>query len=250
MTGPHPRLEPPRVSIIMPVRDEGAAVMPSIARLLQAVTTSLELLIIFDSVTDTTIPYVSSVADRDRRVRPLLNTYGPGPANAIRFGFDHATAPTVVVTMADGSDDLRQIDELVYLVERGAVVASASRYTPGGHQLGGSRLRNASTALVGLSLYLLAGVGTRDATNNFKAYSRAFVSDVGIDSQDGFEVALELVAKAARLGLPVADIPTTWIERRSGQSHFELWRWLPAYVRWYLVALSSRTTPPRLEEGR
>ena len=43
---------------------------------------------------------------------PTLNTYGRGPANAIRYGFDHVSAPVVVVTMADGSDDPQQIDDL------------------------------------------------------------------------------------------------------------------------------------------
>ena len=39
--------------------------------------------------------------------------------------------------MADGCDDPRQIDELTRLVERGVVVAAASRYMPGGQQVGG-----------------------------------------------------------------------------------------------------------------
>ena len=55
-----------------------------------------------------------------------------GPAFAIRAGIEQATAPMVVVTMADGSDDPTQVDELARLIERGVVVAAASRYMPGG----------------------------------------------------------------------------------------------------------------------
>ena len=43
----------------------------------------------------------------------------------------------------------------------------------------------------------LARVGTWDPTNSFKAYDRHFVKEVGIDSDKGFEVGLELVAKAS-----------------------------------------------------
>ena len=68
--------------------------------------------------------------------------------------------------------------------------------------------------LAGLSLHCFARVGTRDATNSFKAYSTDFVREVGIDSRDGFEIGLELIAKATRLRLPVAEIPTIWLERR------------------------------------
>ena len=46
-------------------------------------------------------------------------------------------ADVVVVTMADGCDDPQQIDQLARLVERGVVVAAASRYSKGGQQVGG-----------------------------------------------------------------------------------------------------------------
>ena len=59
-------------------------------------------------------------------------------------------------------------------------------------------------------------VGTRDATNSFKAYSTEFVRQVGIESDAGFEIGIELVAKARRHRLPVAEIPTIWLQRDTG----------------------------------
>ena len=94
----------------------------------------------------------------------LVNDIHPGPAQAIRFGITHASAPVVVVTMADGCDDPQQIDNLVRLVERGVVIAAASRYSRGGQQVGGPALKSALSRLAGLSLWALARVGTRDAT--------------------------------------------------------------------------------------
>jgi dolichol-phosphate mannosyltransferase len=83
-------------------------------------------------------------------------------------------------------------------------------------------------------------VGTRDATNSFKAYSTDFVRQVGIDSRAGFEIGLELTAKARRLGLPVAEIPTIWLERQAGVSNFKLAAWIPKYLRWYRLAFGRR----------
>ena len=55
----------------------------------------------------------SRTSPRTRRTSgAVVNTYGRGPANAIRYGIDHAAAPVVVVTMADGCDDPFQIDDL------------------------------------------------------------------------------------------------------------------------------------------
>ena len=92
----------------------------------------------------------------------------------------------------------------------------------------------------GRSLYWFARIGTRDATNSFKAYSRDFVESVGIDSSDGFEIGLELTAKARRLRLPVAEIPTIWLDRPAGVSNFKLTKWIPKYVRWYRFAFGKR----------
>ncbi len=100
----------------------------------------------------------------------------------------------------------------------------------------------------GRSLHLFARIGTRDATNSFKAYDTQFVRDVGIDSRDGFEIGLELTAKARRLGLPVAEIPTIWLDRTVGASNFKLAQWIPHYLRWYRFAYGPRVDVPTLRE--
>jgi len=234
----------PRVSIVVPVYNEGDEITVFLDRVVESVTLPFELLAVYDTPEDTTAPALEKYAAEVPEVRPTLNTYGRGPANAIRYGIDHARADVVVVTMADGSDDPRQIDELTRLVERGVVVAAASRYMPGGQQVGGPFLKSLLSRLAGLTLYWFARVGTRDATNSFKAYDRHFVREVGIDSRAGFEIGLELVAKARRRRLPVAEIPTIWLERQTGVSNFKLAAWIPRYLRWYWYAFGPRLTTP------
>jgi glycosyltransferase involved in cell wall biosynthesis len=232
----------PRVSAVVPVYNEGDGIIECLDRLVESITLPFEILVVFDATDDTTVPFVEKYASDDSRVKPTLNTYGRGPANAIRFGIDHASAPVAVVTMADGSDDATQIDALTRLVERGCVVAAASRYMPGGQQIGAPLLKSTMSRLAGLSLCWFARVGTHDATSSFKAYDRAFVREVGIESDAGFEVAIELVAKARRYRRPVAELPTIWLERTAGASNFRLWKWLPRYLRWYAYAFKPRMT--------
>jgi glycosyltransferase involved in cell wall biosynthesis len=230
----------PRASIVVPVYNEGDLVVPLLERLLDAVKMPCEVLTVFDSPDDTTRPYLEDLAERDARLVPTLNTFPPGPAHALRFGFSQAKAPVVVVTMADGSDDPEQIEPLVRLVERGVVVAAASRYMHGGQQVGGPLLKGLLSRAAGLTLFHLARVGTHDATNSFKAYDRAFVEEVGVESDAGFEVGLELVAKARRNHRPVAELPTIWLDRGTGQSNFQLRAWIPRYLRWYRYAFGGR----------
>jgi glycosyltransferase involved in cell wall biosynthesis len=240
-----------RVSVIIPTLNEGEYIRPVLDRLFEAVRLTCEVLVVVDSDQDTTIPVVNEYAEKEPRVRALMNTYGPGPANAIRFGIAAARAPVVVVTMADGCDDARQIDDLARLVERGVVVAAASRYMAGGQQVGGPYLKGVLSRTAGRSLRLLAHTGTRDATNSFKAYSTEFIRQVGIDSRDGFEIGIELTAKAKRMRLPVAEIPTIWLDRHAGVSNFKVAQWIPKYLRWYGFAfgrpLSAEQIRARLE---
>jgi glycosyltransferase involved in cell wall biosynthesis len=238
--------EHPRVSVVVPAYNEGEQVVSVLDRLFESVRLPSEVLVIVDSPDDTTVPVAEQYGQKEPRLRCLVNTYGRGPANAIRFGIDAATAPVVVVTMADGCDDARQIDELVRLVERGVAVAAASRYMPGGQQVGGPLLKATLSRLAGRSLRTLAHVGTRDATNSFKAYSTEFVRQVGIDSRSGFEIGIELTAKAKRLRLPVAEIPTIWLDRQAGVSNFKVAKWVPSYVRWYRFAFGPRLTPDQV----
>ena len=231
-----------RVSVVIPARNEGENIRPVLDRLFEQVTLPLEVLVVVDSADDTTVPVVSDYGRTEARVRHLLNTYGPGPANAIRFGMNASAAPVAVVTMADGCDDVRQIDDLTRLVERGVVVAAASRYMAGGQQVGGPYLKGWLSRTAGRSLRILAHTGTRDATNSFKAYSTEFVRQVGIDSRAGFEIGIELTAKAKRMGQPVAEIPTIWLDRQAGMSNFKLAQWIPEYLRWYRFSFGARLT--------
>lgn len=238
----------PRVSVVIPAYNEGEEIIPCLTRILEAVTLPSEILVVVDMPDDTTVPVVEKWSVEEPRLRIAINDYGRGPANAIRYGIDHAAAPVAVVTMADGSDDPRQIDDLTRLVERGVVVAAASRYMPGGQQVGGPMVKSALSKAAGRSLHLLARIGTRDATNSFKAYNTDFVREVGIDSRAGFEIGLELTAKAKRLGLPVAEIPTIWLERAVGVSHFKMASWIPQYLRWYRFAFGPRVDVQQLRQ--
>ena len=238
----------PRVSVVIPVYNEGEAIVAHLDRIFEAVTLPSEVLVVYDTEDDTTIPYLEKVAREEPRLVPLHNTYGRGPARAIRFGVDHAQSGVVVVTMADGSDDPNQIDALTRLVERGVVIAAASRYSRGGQQVGGPWFKRLLSRWAGRTLYWFARVGTRDATNSFKAYSVPFLREVGIESDSGFEVGIELVAKAKRLRLPIAELPTIWLDRPLGTSNFKMAAWMPRYLRWYRFAFGPKLTPERLRE--
>jgi dolichol-phosphate mannosyltransferase len=229
-----------RCSIVIPAFNETQNIQTVLRRIRESVSIDYEIIVVVDSLDDSTIPYVKNISASETRLRLIINELGKGPAHAIRYGIAAAVSDVIVVTMADGSDDARDIEELVLLVERGVDIACASRYMPTGQQIGAPILKALLSRLAGKSLYYLGRVGTRDATNSFKAYNKKFINQVGIQSEHGFEMGIELVSKAHRRGYLIAEVPTIWIERKSGNSSFKFFKWTPKYISWYLFALGIR----------
>jgi len=220
-------------SIVIPAYNEGLSIQKTLELLSHIRGVEMEVLLIVDTEHDKTIEFFHTARHKPAESKILVQSYGNGPANAIRYGIDVAQADCVVVMMADGSDDVKVIPDLVNLVSRGVVVACASRYMSGGQQIGGPRFKKFLSKTAGSILYSFAGVGTHDPTNSFKAYSRSFIGSVGIESRAGFEIGIELVAKARRRRLPIAEVPTIWLDRTAGQSNFKIGKWLPEYLRWF-----------------
>ena len=230
----------PEVSIVLPVYNEGEAVEPVLRGLAAAVRTPHELVVVYDFDADTTVPVVNQLASEIPNLRGLRNDLGRGVLNAMKAGIAATGAPYVVISMADGSDEPTAIDPMVGLAKAGADVVAASRYMRGGRQQGGPVLKRLMSRTAGLTLHWFARVPTHDPTSNFKLYSRRFLDSVTIESTAGFELALELTVKAKRAGRRIAEVPTTWRDRTSGQSNFKLRKWLPHYLHWYRVAFLGR----------
>jgi glycosyltransferase involved in cell wall biosynthesis len=243
------------LSIVVPVRNEAENVPPLFASLAEAVHVPCELIIVYDVDDDPTVAAARGAADLlPFPLRLIKNDLGRGPANALRAGFAAARGDAVVVVMADLSDEVTLIDRMVARLDAGDDLVCASRYAPGGQQIGGPLLKRALSRCAGLTLHL-AGLPVHDATNSFRLYRTALLRSLTVESRQGFEISLELTVKAWRDGWRVAEVPARWSDRVAGQSKFRLWRWLPRYLHWYFYALRggrsrSGTRHPTADNGR
>ena len=230
----------PDLAIVLPVYNEGEAVEPVLRALAAGVKTPHEMVVVYDFDGDTTVPVVRRLASEIPGLRGLRNDLGRGVLNAMKAGIAGTSAPYVLISMADGSDEPHIVDSMVELAKGGADVVAASRYMAGGRQIGGPLLKRLLSRFAGLTLHWFARVPTHDPTNNFKLYSRRFLEATTIESTAGFELALELTVKATIQRRRIAEVPTTWRDRTAGQSNFRLRKWLPHYLHWYRVAFFRR----------
>ncbi len=228
-----------RLSLIVPVYNEAENFPRLVGEIESQLAGPFYLYMVYDFDEDTTLPVARALAQTRPWLRLVKNRCGRGVVGALRTGFDAVGAGPALVVMADLSDDLRVVPRMLELYRQGYQVVCPSRYMRGGEQHGGPLLKRSLSRLAGVSLRWLVGFPTHDATNNFRLYDAALVGEMGIQSKSGFELALELTAKAFRRGVKIAEVPTVWHDRTAGQSRFRLWKWLPSYLHWYWYALSS-----------
>lgn len=234
-----------KATIVIPVYNEGENIQRALAAIQERIQTEHVVSVIYDFEEDTTLPVLDNMEkEQGIAVRRIRNRYGCGVLNAIRTGLESVDSEYVIVTMADLSDPPEVINSMIAKadVEHSDIVC-ASRYMKGGKQIGGPWLKGMLSRCAGMSLYWLAGLPTHDPTNNFKLYRKSFLDRITIESTGGFELGIELVVKAWKNGFKVSEVPTIWVGRMAGKSHFKLIKWFPKYLKWYFSAFGKMCIP-------
>lgn len=233
------------LTIIIPVYNEGESILKTLEQIKQRVTFSYNILLVYDTEDDTTLPAVSSYPDE--RVKLVRNRYGRGVLKAIKTGFDMVKTEYAIVTMADLSDPPEVMNDMLKKAkEKQAHIVCGSRYMRRGRQEGGPFLKGFLSRFSGLSLFALGLLPVHDPTNSFKLYQKSFLEQQTIESRGGFELGMELVVKAHKTGFIVCEVPTHWQDRVEGKSNFKMWRWLPHYLKWYFYAF----IPKKIKSSR
>jgi dolichol-phosphate mannosyltransferase len=229
------------LDIIIPVYHEEGTIERDLDIVQEKVTVEHRVVVVSDYDKDPTLPVVRAYQKEHPNVNVaiVINTIGPGVVNALKVGLSGATSSYVLVTMADLSDDLSQVDQMVALMDDGADIVCGSRYMKGGKQLGGPFLKSLMSRVAGLSLYYLTKLPTRDVTNSFKLYRREKMQSLTLESLGGFELGMEIVVKSYLKGFNIQEIPTTWVDRTAGDSKFKLWQWIPHYLKWYFMTFKN-----------
>lgn len=230
---------PNALTIIVPVFNEAESFPQLIRDVERYIASPFRLLMVYDADRDTT----ASLARELVRTRPwleLIRNERVGLAHALRSGFAKVPSGPAVVVAADGADDLHSIAEMRRLYTEGNHLVCASRYLSGGAQSGGPLLRRWMSRLASWILRQSGAIPISDATNSFRLYDAIVVNEVGIESRHGCTVALELTAKFAARGEPMAEVPTTQTVGRHAPKRISLMKRIRFSWEWFLYAVRHR----------
>lgn len=227
-----------RVDIIVPVFNEPENFATLHSEVSRLVTSDWQMFVVYDIDSDPTLPVMRDIVSRDSRVSIVKNPVR-GVANAFRAGLEATSAEAIMTLMADDPPSVVSgVDEIVNLMyDRNADIVAPSRYMHGGEHWGTWSFKKILSYLAGATLHTFIGLPIHDATYATRCFRRSFLKSINIESDHGFEFALEITVKAYLSGKKILEIPIVWSERIRGVSKFKLFAWLYAYAYWYFLAI-------------
>ncbi len=216
----------PRVLIVTPTYNERDNLTEFVGAV-HAVAPGAHVLVVDDASPDGTGALGDALAAADAplggRLAVLHRPGKLGLGTAYVDGFRHALARgyDVIVEMdADLSHDPAYIPRFLEAIAAGADVVIGSRSVPGGGVEGWGLGRHLLSKGGSLYARTILGVGVRDLTTGFKAYTRRALAAIDPETlrSNGYSFQIETTYRALRKGMRVVEVPIVFVDRRAGRS--------------------------------
>ena len=235
------------IDIIIPVFNE-IHISKLFDLLEKDVKTKFRVLICYDNNSDKTLSSYNSDSFKFQ-ICKVKNKYS-GPHGAIISGFEKCESEAIIVYPADDFINTKILDKMYEKFLQGYEVVVPSRFIKGGAMKNCPLIKSILVRLASFSLFYLSKIPVKDISNGFRLFSLNYINKIKIESTKGFTFSIELLVKADRLGLSIAEVPSIWEERKYGKSRFRISAWLFDYIRWYLYGIKTfwfRKSPKTVE---
>ena len=212
----------PRTLIVTPTYNE----KDNLVRFVSAVRSAYpeaDLVIVDDNSPDGTGDIADGIAAKDDHVRVMHRAGKLGLGTAYIQAFQKGLAEgydRFFEMDADLSHDVRYLPSFVKALDDGADVVIGSRNIPGGGVEGWGLGRHVISK--GGSLYSrsILGLGVKDLTSGYKAFTRRALEAIDIDTihSNGYSFQIEMTYRAIRKGMRVKEVPIVFVDRTAGAS--------------------------------
>jgi dolichol-phosphate mannosyltransferase len=218
--------EPLRLlSVVIPARDEGPNVEATVGHLhleLDLHGVPHEIVVVDDGSSDDTWARLTRAKERIPELRPVKNTGSHGFGRAVVKGIDSASGDAVVITMADESDDCRDVVRYWQILNEGWDCVFGSRFMKGGGVIDYPFVKWLLNRIANTFVRFLFRIPLNDTTNAFKAYRMTTLEGCRPFLSPHFNLTVELPLKCIVRGYSWTTMPITWRNRRRGLAKLKI----------------------------
>jgi glycosyltransferase involved in cell wall biosynthesis len=207
----HPPVRSPRVSVVVPARNEALNLPIVFATIPEDV---YEIVLVDGDSTDGTADVALSLRDNVR----VVGQDRPGKGNALICGFNACRGDIIVMIDADGSMDGAEIPRYVDALVGGADFVKGSRFMERGGSTDITPIRSAGNHSLRLMVNALFGTRYSDLCYGYSGFWRWTLPHLALDC-DGFEIETMMNIRAHTAGLKVAEVGSMESDRVHGESN-------------------------------
>lgn len=214
---------PPKILVVIPTFNERLALPVTLSGLFEQ-QPDVDVLIVDDGSPDGTGEWADEQSQTDPRIHVLHRTEKAGLGMAYIAGFEWALARDYQIICefdADGSHRPLDLGQLLDVARSGkADLVIGSRWVPGGAIVDWPKSRFFLSRGANVYVNAVMGLGVRDATAGFRAYTRPVLEALdlsGVQSQ-GYCFQIDMTYRTVEAGFRVAEVPIVFVERELGES--------------------------------
>lgn len=212
-----------KLSVVVPAYNEALRIGPSLDRMLTWLGDNVpdfEILVVDDGSTDATTEVVARRMLHSHRVRILRNPVNSGKGWSVRRGMLEAEGDHVLMTDADLSTPIEELEKLAPHVSRHDIVIG-SRAVSGARILRHQPLyREWMGKVFNRMVQVVVLPGISDTQCGFKLFRRDVAQAVFPRvTTPGFSFDVEALYVARRLGYRIAEVPVVWIDDPATRVH-------------------------------
>jgi dolichol-phosphate mannosyltransferase len=208
----------PRISVVVPVRNEAGNVAPLIDEIARAMAplAPFEIIYVNDGSSDGTAQELRSLAKQHPFLRIVEHAVSCGQSAAVRSGATFARAPVVVTLDGDGQNDPAFLPALVAAIERDPAIGLVAGQRVGRKATGFKKFQSRIANTV-------RGAVLRDGTRDTGCGLKAVRRDVflALPYFDGLHRFLPALIRREGYGIAYVDVVDR--ERLHGTSNYGLW---------------------------
>jgi dolichol-phosphate mannosyltransferase len=210
-----------RVLVVVPTYNEAENVERIVTRVRSAVP-SADVLVVDDASPDGTGKIADVLAAADGQINVLHRRGKEGLGAAYIAGFEWGLGRDYGVFVEMDADGSHAPEELPRLLDalRDADLVLGSRWVPGGKVVNWPGRRRFLSRGGNAYARIVMGIPLRDATGGYRAFRRAVLERIGLESvaSQGYCFQVDLAWRALRHGFRVVEVPITFVEREYGAS--------------------------------